>query len=88
MMWSYSANGQLLTTKNINIKLEPKIMKDSTGMDMLVCVEDGQLTLMNTPLLNTVRVVSLPSRYWTCWCVYAETILLGTSIGEVIVVSE
>jgi hypothetical protein len=57
-------------------------------MDMLACLEDGQLTVLSTPSLSTIRVITLPSRYWTCWCVHAEMILLGTSTGEIVVVSE
>lgn len=88
-LWSYSANGQLLATRIISLKHDPQVIRDSNFMDLLLCLEECQLTLLSTPNLTVVRTVSLPNnRIWTCLQWYPDTVLLGTQAGEIIMVTE
>lgn len=81
-LWTYSANGQFLASRTISLKLEPQLVRDSNFMDMLLCLEESQMTLLNTPTLSVVRCVSLPNnRVWTYWRWLPDTVLLGTSAG-------
>lgn len=47
------------------------------------------MTLLTTPNLTVARSIMLPNnRIWTCWQWFQDTVVLGTNIGEIVIVTE
>lgn len=86
-MSSYSINGQLLKSRQIEMALPPQRFRDENFCYYIAVVEDKKLVIYSTPFLEVVRTVSLPNKIFKEMRFYDNKCYLTTNFGEILCLS-